>query len=412
MKKSTLKMSESQEAKESRSFLDELVREGAQKMLESALRMEVEEYIQRHKRMLDSDGKRIVVRNGYMPERTILTGSGTLNVKQPRVNDKRIGHSFSSDILPPYMRRSPSLEKLIPCLYLKGVSTGQFQEALEAILGPDPAGLSASTIDRIIQTWQKEYVLWTQRDLTGKRYVYWWADGIYFNVRLNDDRVCVLVIVGTLDNGTKELVGIADGYRESKLSWLELIRDLKKHGLEKAPELAIADGGLGLWAAMREECPETKEQRCWVHKTANILDKMPESVQVHAKTRIYEIYKAETKENALKAYDEFLVLYEAKYPKACECLKKDKDVLFTFYDFPAEHWKHIRSTNPIESTFATVRHRTKRTKGNGSRQATLSMVFQLCREAEKHWQKISAANLIPKIIQGVKFIDGIEQKAA
>ena len=408
----TLEWSESQISLEGKLQLDEIVRTGAQKMLASALDAEVEDYIARHAWLRDAAGHRLVVRNGVKTEREVLSGAGALRIRQPRIHDKRSGHAFSSAILPPYLRRSPSLEKLIPCLYLKGISTGQFQEALAAILGPDAAGLSAKSIERLLKTWERDYEEWRDRDLSGKRYVYFWADGIYFNVRLDDERVCVLVVIGTLEDGTKELVGISMGYRESKLSWKDLLMRMKRNGLSDAPRLAVADGALGFWSALDEVFPETVEQRCWVHKTANILDKMPKSVQPAAKARIHEMYLAETKKNALKAYDDFLELYDAKYPAACSCLKKDKDALFNFHDFPAEHWRHIRTTNPIESTFATVRHRTRRTKGNGSGAATLSMVFQLIREAEKHWQRIHGYKLIPKVIRGVKFIDGMEEKAA
>ena len=395
-----------------RSELDELIRQGARKMLQVALEAEVEEYIQRCRSLVDEEGKRLVVRNGHMPERTILTGAGGLELKQPRVHDRRPDERFSSSILPPYMRRSPSLDALIPALYLKGISTGDFPEALEAILGPGAGALSANTVTRLKQEWQAEYGDWKSRDLTNKRYVYWWADGIHFNVRLEDERTCILVLMGTLEDGRKELIGMVDGFRESKLSWQDLLRDLKSRGLSEGPRLAVGDGALGFWAALREEFGAAREQRCWVHKTANILDKMPKSVQPRAKERIHEMYRAETKKDALNAYKEFLNLYKAKYPAACHCLEKDKDVLFQFYDFPAQHWQHIRTTNPIESTFATVRHRTKRTKGCGNRLATLTMTFKLITEAEKHWRRINGYELIVKVFNGVRFKDGIEEEKA
>lgn len=395
-----------------RSELDEIVRQGALRMLQAALEAEVEDYVQRHRELVDEGGRRLVVRNGRMPERTVLTGAGGLEVNQPRVHDRREGWQFTSSILPPYMRRSPSLDALIPALYLKGVSTGEFSEALEAILGPNAAGLSANTVTRLKEEWTTEYGQWGKRDLKGKRYVYWWADGIHFNVRLEEERTCILVVMGALEDGTKELIAVADGYRESELGWRDLMLDLKSRGLEEGPKLAGGDGALGFWAALREEFGDAREQRCWVHKTANILDKMPKGVQPRAKQRIHDMYLAETKVEALAAYEQFMALYEAKFPKACKCLEKDREVLFAFYDFPAEHWRHIRTTNPIESTFATVRLRTRRTKGCGTRAATLAMIYKLAREAARHWRRMNGHKLIAKVFEGVKFKDGIEQPAA
>ncbi len=404
---------ESRVEEESRNALDEILQEGARRMLQAAIEAEVATYIEERAHLVDPEtGYRLVVRNGHQPERTIQSGVGDIPVTKPRVNDRRKGQKFTSSILPPYMRRTPIIEALLPILYLKGVSTNDFPEALQAILGEDAAGLSPSTISRLKMVWQDEYEEWNGRSLEGKRYVYWWVDGIYFNVRLSDDRPCLLVIVGTLEDGTKELVGIWDGERESKLSWLELLRDLKRRGLAEGPKLCVGDGALGFWRAKEEEFPKARKQRCWVHKTANVLDKMPKKVQPSAKSLIHEMYMAESKKDALEAFDEFMALYEAKYPRACECLKKDKDVLFTFYDFPAEHWVHIRTTNPIESTFATVRHRSRQTKGCGSRTATLTMVFKLAREAEKRWRKINGYELIDKVIRGVVFKDGIEVNEA
>ncbi len=304
------------------------------------------------------------------------------------------------------MRRMPSLDALIPALYLKGISTGDMQEALEAILGPKAKGLSATNIVRLKEGWMKDYEDWCRRDLSDKRYVYFWADGIYFNVRLEKDRPCILVIMGALEDGTKEIIAVHDGQRESKLSWQEVLRDLKKRGLREGPKLAVGDGALGFWAALEEEFPEARMQRCWTHKTVNILDKLPKRVQPSAKDKIHEMYLSPTKEEALEAYDTFIGLYEAKYPKAVECLRKDKEVLFTFYDFPAEHWTDLRTTNPIESTFSTVRHRTRQTKGCGSRKATMMMVFKLAEQAQKHWRRLNGYKLIPKVIEGVKFKDG------
>ena len=398
--------------KETKNILDGIVREGARRLLQHAVEIEVADYIEGHTNEKDENRHRKVVRNGWAREREILTSAGPLPIKKPRVYDKREGERFTSNILPPYMRKSPSIDALIPALYLRGISTGDFQEALEAILGPQAAGLSATNIVRLKEIWKQEYEQWRKRNLEGKHYVYVWADGIHFNVRLDDERMCILVLIGATKDGKKELIAVHDGYRESKLSWRELLRDLKQRGLKSLPALAVGDGALGFWAALEEEFSSTGKQRCWVHKTANILDKMPKSVQSKAKQQIHDMYMSPTKAEALKAYDEFLYLYKAKFPGACECLIKDKDVLFTFYDFPAEHWKHLRTTNPIESTFATVRHRTKRTKGCGSRTATLTMVYKLSLEAEKHWLRLNEYKLILKVVEGVKFVDGIIQEAA
>ncbi len=398
-----------QEKEEPRSVLEEIIREGARKLLQAAIESEVAGYIALYAERKDEKGRRMVVRNGHLPERSFLTGIGPIPVKQPRVRDKRKEETFTSAILPRYMRRIPSIDNLIPTLYLKGISTGDFTEALSAILGENAKGLSANTVVRLKRQWEEEYRQWSKRDLSGKRYIYFWADGIYFNVRLEDPenkRQCFLVIMGALEDGTKELVAVCDGYRESRLSWMELLSDLKNRGLAEGPVLAIGDGALGFWAALREVYPGTKEQRCWVHKTANVLDKMPKSVQPKAKEKIHDIYMAPTKEQALVAHNAFLSLYGKKFGKACECLMKDKDVLFSFYDFPAEHWVHIRSTNVIESTFATVRLRTEKTKGCGTRLATLTMVFKLAREAQKTWHRIKGYRLISHIIKGVRFVDG------
>lgn len=412
MGKDTVVSLKDQVAKECSASLDELLREGARRMLQEAIELEVAECIERHQDTRDAKGLRLVVRNGSLPEREILSGVGALRIKQPRVHDHREGEKFSSKILPPYMRRVPSIDALIPALYLKGVSTGDFSEALTAILGENAAGLSPTNIVRLKQGWEEEYKEWSRRDFSNKRYVYFWADGIYFNVRLERDRPCMLVIIATSHNGGKELVAVYDGHRESKESWLEVLRDLKRRGLKQGPQLAVGDGALGFWRALEEVFPETRHQRCWVHKTANVLDKLAKCVQPHAKTMLHEMYMAPTKKEALKAYDAFLDSYGAKYSKACECLRKDKDVLFTFYDFPAEHWTHIRTTNAIESTFATVRHRTRQTKGCGSRLATLTMVFKLATQAEKHWRRINGYKLISKVMEGVQFVDGELKKAA
>lgn len=384
--------------------LEEILREGARKLLQQAIENEVQECIESYRHERYEEGRRVVKRNGYLPQRRIQTGLGPIPIVQPRVR----GVSFSSAILPKYMRRAPSIEALIPTLYLKGISTGDMQEALECILGENAQGLSATNIVRLKEIWKKEYFEWNSRDLTHKRYVYIWADGIYFDVRLSDERPCLLVLIGATEDGTKELLAIHDGIRESKTSWKELLQDLKRRGLANSPLLATGDGALGFWAALEEEFPACRYQRCWVHKTANVLDKMAKSTQGPAKRLIHEMYMSPTKEKGLKAFESFISLYEAKYPKACECLRKDRERLFTFYDFPAMHWQHIRTTNPIESTFATVRHRSEKTKGCGSREATLMMVYKLGISAQKHWRKLRGRAFMRKIIIGVKFKDGEE----
>lgn len=399
------------EENECRTSLDRILRDGAQSMLQKAIEWEVQEYLMENEDKRDKSGHRLVVGNGWREPRQLQTGLGDIKIRQQRVQDHRYGKRFISNILPPYARRAPSIESLIPALYLAGVSTNNFPAALEAILGENARGLSANSIVRLKDIWEEEYRQWAKKDLSGKEYVYWWVDGIYFNVRLTDERPCLLVVIGALRDGTKELVAIWDGQRESKMSWKELLSDLKRRGITKAPRLAIGDGALGFWVALEEEYPGTERQRCWVHKTANILDKLPKSVQSSAKELIYQMYMAPKKELALKAYDEFLICYQAKYPKACECLVKDKDDLFTFYNYPAEHWVHIRSTNVIESVFATVRHRTRQTKGCGSRAATLTMVYKLGLEAEKGWIKLRAHKLIEKVMKGICFVDGMEKAA-
>ena len=397
--------------------LEEVLRQGARKMLQAAIENEVNEYLERYGDNRDGTGRRLVVRNGYLPEREIVTGIGPLRVRQPRVDDRKLrryngAEVFSSKILPRYLRRIPSIDNLIPALYLKGISMGDFPRALSSILGERVQGLSATNIVRLKAKWEQEYMGWSRRDLSDKEYVYFWVDGIYFNVRLEDDRSCILVVMGADREGNKELVAVSDGFRESELGWQEILLDLKRRGLERGPELAIGDGALGFWAALPKVFPQTREQRCWVHKTANILDKLPKGLQPKAKAHIHEMYMAESREDALKAYDHFINVYEAKYPRVVACLAKDKEELFTFYDFPAMHWIHIRTTNPIESTFATVRLRTKRTKGCGSRAATLTMVFKLAQEAQRTWKKLRGYNLIPLVLQKKVFVDGELQMAA
>ncbi|HRV99635.1 MAG TPA: IS256 family transposase [Aminobacteriaceae bacterium] len=390
--------------------LEIIVREGACKMLQAALEAEIEEHISRFKDLVDDDGKRLVVRNGTMPERTVLTGAGPLPITRPRVDDRKLEslgkERFTSRILPPFMRRAPSIDTLVPVLYLKGISTDDFPTALEAILGPQAKGLSASTVVRLKEIWTEEYGDWSKRDLSGKRYVYIWADGVYCNARLEDERSCLLVVMGADSFGNKELLAVHDGYRESTQSWKEILLDLRSRGLAKAPALAVCDGAMGFQAACAEVWPETRIQRCWFHKSGNVLDKLPKALQSKAKDMLHDQYLATTREDALKAFALFVESFGAKYPKAVECLVKDKDDLFAFYDFPAMHWIHLRTTNPIESTFATVRLRHRRTKGNGTRKATLAMVYKLCREAEQGWRKLDGYKFIPLVEAGVKFVNG------
>lgn len=400
-----------------KSVLDEVVRKGAQKMLTTALNLEVEEFCRSHEERRDEEGRRLVVRNGFNHARDIVTGAGPLKVRTPRVDDRVLAGTeemrFKSSLVPPYLRRTKNIEELVPLLYLKGISTGDFTEALEKILGKDIIGFSAENVVRMKQVWETDYKRWIERDLSRSRYVYWWVDGIYFNVRLDDDRQCILVIIGAKADGSKELIAVVDGFRESKESWASIIRELKRRGLTLGPELAIGDGALGFWAAIGEEFPKTKTQICWVHKTVNVLDKLPSSLQGKAKKMIHDIYLAPTKMDAGVAFDVFIEEFDLKYPKAVDSLRLHREDLMSFYDFPAEQWVHIRSTNVIESTFATVRLRTKKTKGCGSRIATLTMVFKLVESAEKRWKKLRGYRKISQLLEGVQFQDGIAlQKAA
>ena len=386
--------------------LDTLLREGARRLLQEALELEVEEYIDRFEKRKDDQGHRLVVRNGHLPPRDLVTGQGKIPVHQPRVHDRRPEARFTSAILPPYLRRAPSLDALIPVLYLKGISTSEFPQALQAILGEGVRGLSPANIVRLKQVWEQEYQSWSKRDLSARRYVYLWADALFFNVRLSKDRPCVLVLVGATEEGHKELLAIQDGERESQLSWQHLLQDLKARGMKESPLLAIADGALGFWRALEEAFPGVPHQQCWVHKTANLLDKLPKRLREDAKSLVHEMYLAPTRKLALAACERFGILYQDRYPKAWACLKKDEEVLFRFYDFPAAQWVHLRTTNPIESTFATVRHRTRQTKGCGSRITTLTMVFKLALEAERHWRRLNSYSLITRLIQGDTFTDG------
>jgi len=397
------------------SFIDpltEVLRDGARALLAQAVEAEVATLLSRYADQSTDDGLRRLVRHGHLPEREIMTGIGPVAVRCPRVRD-RVGKGserirFSSAILPPYARRSKSLEVLIPILYLKGVSTGDFEEALVTLFGKDASGLSASTIGRLKEAWSEEHTRWSKRDLSAKRYVYFWIDGIHVQARLEHDAQCLLVIIGATPEGKKELVGLTDGVRESTRSWKELLLDLKRRGLSMGPELAVADGALGFWQALEEVWPKTRGQRCWVHKTANVLNKLPKSQQSKAKRALQEIWMAESKKDALLAFDAFVETWGVKYERAVECLIKDRDALLAFYEFPAEHWKHLRTTNVIESSFATVRHRTVRSKGCLSNKTALAMIFKLAEAAEKSWRRLDGQSQLPKVILGVKFADGIE----
>ena len=402
-----------------RSPLDEIVHEGARRMLQLAIDAEVEAFIEDHQHRRDESGRRLVVKNGSLPAREILTGAGPIPIKQRRVRDNSPDREsrveFSPSILPAYLKRTDAIEELIPWLYLNGISTSDFGEALQALVGEKAKGLSANVVVRLKEQWSTEYDEWMKRDLSGKQYVYVWADGIHVKVRLEDDankKQCILVLIGATADGKKELIAVLDGYRESEQSWSELLLNLKHRGLRTAPKIAVGDGALGFWAALRKVFPETKEQRCWVHKTANVLNKMPKSVQPKAKGDIHEIWQAETKADAEQAFDHFLEKYDAKYQKACECLRKDREQLLTFYDFPAEHWGHLRTTNPIESTFATIRLRHRKTKGNGTRRASLAMMFKLAQSASKKWNRLRSHEKMTLVVEGRSFQDGILQESA
>jgi len=389
---------------EIRQSLDELAREGARRMILAALELEVEQHIQELHHLRDELGHATVVRNGKARERTVQLGAGAIKFRAPRVNDRRPDYRFTSKILPPYMRRSPRLEEALPVLYLRGLSTGDFTEALGMLLGPEAAGFSASTIVRLLKVWQDDYQAWRRRSLKGKDYIYVWADGVYFNVRLEEDRLACLAMVGVLPDGRKEVIALEDGYRESTESWASLLRDLKRRGVT-APMLAVGDGNLGFWAALREVYPETEQQRCWKHKIGNVLDKLPKRLQPRAKDMLHEIMYAPHQESAQEDIARFSEEYEVRYPKAVETLIKDQDQLLTFFNFPAQHWIHLRTTNPIESAFATVKARTKKTKGAGSRKAGLAMAFKLLLAAEKRWRRLNAPHLVALVKAGVKFPD-------
>ncbi len=394
--------------------LTEILRNGARALLTQAVEAEVADFLAKHAALKTEGGHQRVVRHGHLPEREVLTGIGPVAVRQPRIRDRDGGAAdpdrirFTPSILPPYARRSRSLDVLIPILYLKGISTGDFEEALAALLGKDAPGLSASTIARLKEVWIDEHARWQKRDLSARRYVYVWADGIHLQARLEDEKQCILVMIGATPEGKKELLGFTDGARESAQDWRELLLDLKSRGLIIAPQIAVADGALGFWKALGEVWPTTQEQRCWVHKTANILNKLPKSQQPKAKRSLQEIWMAETRADAVSAFNAFIASYELKYEKAADCLAKDREALLAFYDFPAEHWKHLRTSNPIESTFATVRHRTIRSKGCLSNKTALAMVFKLVDAAQKSWRRLDGHNQLPKLVLGAKFTDGLE----
>ncbi|MAK50499.1 MULTISPECIES: IS256 family transposase [unclassified Marinobacter] len=388
--------------------LHELIRQGARDLIAHAVETELESLLKQYADVKTPDGRRAVVRNGHLPKRTIQTGVGDVEVQVPKVRDRNSsGIRFNSQLLPPYLKRAQSLDELIPWLYLRGVSSGDFQEALSALVGEQANGLSANTVSRLKANWLDEHKDWRRRDLSQKRYVYWWADGVYSNVRL-DDRLCLVVVIGVTEHGHKELVAVEDGHRESEASWRELLTDLRERGLEPSPKLAVGDGALGFWKALSKVFPDTRHQRCWVHKTANVLDKLPKSVQPKVKSALHEIYLAETRDSAHKAFDSTLRRFRDKYPKAMENLEKDRDELLAFYDFPAIHWIHLRTTNPIESTFATVRLRTKRSRSCGNRDTTLSMVFKLLQSAQKRWKRIKGFDQLKLVVDNVQFQDGIE----
>lgn len=389
--------------------LQTILKDGARRMLATAIEAEVESFIEQHSNLKTEDNRAAIVRNGYLPERTIQTGLGDVTVKVPKVRDRSGAKiKFNSQLVPPYLKRAKAIEELLPWLYLRGISTGDFPEALQHLLGVGAAGLSANTISRLKQSWGEDYKAWTKRDLSKKRYVYIWADGVHCNVRM-DDRLCLLVIMGADEQGNKELLAISDGYRESSASWEDVLLDLTQRGLTKAPKLAIGDGAMGFWNAVGKVWPNTDQQRCWVHKTANVMEKLPKSMQPKVKEALHNIWQAETRDEAYKAFDNCIERFSAKYPKAMDCLTKDKSEMLVFYDYPAETWQHIRTTNPIESVFATVRLRTHKMKNCGNRITTLTMAFKLMETAQKTWHRLRGHKHLADVITDVKFIDGIKQ---
>ena len=403
------------EPETTRDALTEVLREGAQKLIAEAVQAELEELLEQYEGQQDGQGRQRLVRNGYLPQREVQTGIGGIPVRIPRIRDRGCGQEseeiirFRSSLVPPYLRRSKSVKELLPLLYLKGISTGDFRDALSALLGADAPGLSAKTISRLKQQWVQDYEQWRKRDLSKKRYLYVWADGVYCNVRFQDARLCLLVLIGARADGKKELISVEDGYRESEQSWWELLRDLYSRGLTMEPKLATGDGALGFWKALAKVYGNTRQQRCWVHKTGNVLNCLPKVVQPRAKQALHQIWMAETRQDAYRAFDEFIATYQLKFPKATACLAKDREELLAFYDFPAEHWPHLRTTNPIESTFATVRLRTAKTRGCLSRQTMLTMIFKLCLSAEKRWRRLQGYRRLGEVIKNVKFINGVRE---
>src|SRR5438128_926492 len=392
--------------------LDEIARMGARRMLMAALEAEADDYVERYRAQRDESGRALVVHNGRAQTRKLTMGAGTVELKAPRVNDRRVDaqgqrQRFTSRILPPYMRRSPKVAEVLPVLYLRGLSTGDFQEALPILLGKDAAGLSPTNIARLTAVWEEEYHAFRQRSLADRDYVYVWVDGVHFNIRLEDERLCTLVMIGVRPDGTKELVAVEDGYRESTESWAVLLRDLTRRGM-RAPVVAVGDGALGCWAAVRDVWPETRAQRDWCHKLANVVDQLPQGLQPKAKRALREMMYAATRAEADELIDRFAAVYEPKYPKAAECLVSDREALLTHFDFPAEHWLHLRTTNPVESAFATVRLRQRVTKGAGSRTKGLTMAFKLLAMAEQRWRRVNGAHLLPLVRAGVRFVDGVQ----
>ena len=393
--------------------LDDLAREGARRMIAAALEAEVEEYVTSFVEEVDGDGRRQVVRNGRARERKLTVGSGTVPIEAPRINDKRVDpdtgerQRFSSRILPAYARRSPKVTEVLPVLYLHGLSTGDFEPALRDLLGEDAAGLSASSISRLTKAWQTEHEQFRTRGLRFHRYAYLFVDGVHVSVRLGeDDRLCLLVVIGVREDGVKELLAVEDGYRESTDSWAQVLRDLRERGLNE-PKLVTGDGALGAWAALRDVFPGAGEQRCWVHKIANVLDALPKRLQPRAKALLHEMMEAPTEADARAARETFRGEFVAKYPKAIDKLDRDWTPLTAFYAFPAEHWRHLRTTNPIESSFATVKLRTRVTKGAGSKAAALGMAYKLLRTAEERWRRFNGHELVADVLDDVKFSDGI-----
>lgn len=391
-------------------MIDELVRQGAQRMLAEAVQVEVEAYLARFREELDEHGHRLVVRNGYHQPREVTTTAGPVEVRMPRVNDKRVDpetgerQRFASAILPPWARKTPKVTEVLPLLYLHGLSSGDFVPAMGQFLG-STKGLSSSVVTKLTETWQAEQRAFAARDLSDVDFVYLWADGIHVNIRLEEHKLCLLVMIGVRADGRKELVALADGYRESVESWADLLRDCRRRGM-RAPVLAAGDGALGFWGALREVFPETHEQRCWFHKIGNVLAALPKSAHPGAKKALAEIWNAEDKRRALDAVKAFDAAYGAKFPKATAKITDDVDQLLAFYDYPAEHWQHLRTTNPIESTFATVRHRTKVTKGPGSRAAGLAMAFKLIQSAQARWRAVNAPHLVALVRAGARFENG------